>query len=353
MVITSSNFLVQGFNVKKQFYNFLQLRSKLNSYSCHQFNCSNSKLKTNCLMIKLKIIVIIICSLNLLYNCQSTSILLEQKMNSHITTQEINYEKRGNGNNKIIFIHGFGASRKSFYDIASFFNKDYELYLIDLVGFGNSKPDSKYKFTQENQANTLFNFIVSLKLDNLIIISHSYGAGVALILTNILLQNNISVKNIILLAPATYPQKFPFFIDLSRFPILNRVFIYMVSAKYQAEYILKHLFWDKTKVTSERINRYAEFYEQDYNKFAIIETACNIIPDNVTEIQKKILEIEVPALIIWGDKDPVIPKDNILRLHKDLSKSKLIILQNVGHIVHEENPEIVYNEIITFWEDLH
>jgi len=63
-----------------------------------------------------------------------------------------------------------------------------------------------------------------------------------------------------------------------------------------------------------------------------------------TELQK----IETPVLLIWGEKDRVVPVHVGHRLHKDLPNSTFISYENTGHLLPEEKPEHVYEEIMTF-----
>lgn len=296
----------------------------------------------------LMICIILTKSLN---SCTSGISRMDIEMDYDKKKQTINYERVGSGENKILFIHGFGASRKSFYDIIPFFDETFELYLIDLVGFGDSKPNLNFEFTPQNQAKAVYDFIQEKKLENLIIIGHSYGGGVALILLQLTEMNKKNfISNMILLDPAAYPQEFPFFISILRIPIVSKILLDIASEHFQAKFILEHLFWDDSKVTPERIERYAEYYEKNYNKYAILETAKKIIPLNFGEIQKNIKRSTTPTLIIWGNRDPVIPKGNVLRLNKELSNSQLVILEEVGHVVHEEKPKEVFFEIMRFLE---
>ncbi len=297
----------------------------------------------------LTLIIVDLCLTYLFNSCILTATQIGINMELENNKQNIFYEKIGSGRNKILLIHGYGASRKSYYDIVPLFGDSFELYLIDLVGFGASKPNINFEYTSQNQARAVYDFIIENKLNRLCVIGHSYGGSVAIILQQLFQESNLNVLNkLILLDPAAYPQEFPFFIDLPRTPILNRFFMWIAPADFQARFVLERIFWDASKVTDERVERYAEYYSQDYNKEALIGTAKNIIPKNFNEIKEKIKKIETPTLIIWGTKDRVIPKVNIIRLHNELLNSKLVFIEDVGHVVHEEKPVETYNEIIEF-----
>lgn len=57
------------------------------------------------------------------------------------------------------------------------------------------------------------------------------------------------------------------------------------------------------------------------------------------------LELKVPALIIWGDRDLVIPPHQGERLHKAIKGSKFIVLRNCDH-------NWILNEPKLFWQSI-
>ncbi len=63
-----------------------------------------------------------------------------------------------------------------------------------------------------------------------------------------------------------------------------------------------------------------------------------------TELRK----IQTPTLLIWGEQDRVVPIQIGQRLHKDLPNSQFISYENTGHLLPEEKPEHIYEEIISF-----
>ena len=49
-----------------------------------------------------------------------------------------------------------------------------------------------------------------------------------------------------------------------------------------------------------------------------------------------IKNIQHPTLIMWGDKDIIIPVNNAQKFHQDLPNSELVIYPNVGHLPMDE-----------------
>lgn len=56
-------------------------------------------------------------------------------------------------------------------------------------------------------------------------------------------------------------------------------------------------------------------------------------------------EINIPALIIHGTADPVIPYEHALALQKELKNSVLITIEGMGHEIHRNDWEQILNAI--------
>ena len=65
-------------------------------------------------------------------------------------------------------------------------------------------------------------------------------------------------------------------------------------------------------------------------------------------MMKELNKVKVPLLILWGDKDHVIDKENAKLLQNAVSGSKLVIVPGAGHALYLEKPEIFYSEVIEF-----
>ena len=252
---------------------------------------------------------------------------------------EINYEKVGDEGPAVIFLHGFGASIATWDDIRAGLPQKHRYYFIDLKGFGySSKPrDNKYSF--EDNSEIIISFIKYFKLKNVTLVGHSYGGGVALITYNDLRgKPSNPINKLILIDSAGKNLDYPFFVDILRKPILNHLLMKITSGNYRAKYTLERLFFDKTKVTGSKISQYSHFYSMKETQYTFVKTAEQILPDNHEELLRKIKEIKIPTLIIWGKNDPIFPVGDAYNLQKDIESSEVAIIDNCGHIPNEEQP---------------
>ena len=58
--------------------------------------------------------------------------------------------------------------------------------------------------------------------------------------------------------------------------------------------------------------------------------------------------ITVPMLVIWGDRDELIPLEDQERLVAAVPGSRLVVYEGAGHVVHLEQPERVAHDITAF-----
>ena len=262
----------------------------------------------------------------------------------------INYEKIGYGDKKIVLLHGFGTSLHTWDDIKGFFPKnEFTLYLIDLKGFGNSSKPEDDKYTIQEQSKIVEQFIKDINTDSLYLIGHSFGGAIAL-LTQISLINEKSrtrINKLILIDCLAYMQEMPVFMENLRIPLLNKL-TFLLPNKFRAEYILNKIFYNKKMINEKLINRYAAFYNGDDLKYSFITSAKQIDQNRHEKIVDAYKNIPTPCLILWGKNDPVISLDNGIKLSKELLNARLEIINECGHVPHEEKPRVTFNKIYSF-----
>lgn len=256
-------------------------------------------------------------------------------------------ETLGSGNIPIIMLHGFGINRKSWYDISPMLSDSATIYMVDLIGFGDSPAPEDWHYTIEAQADAVLAFIEKRQMKQVVLVGHSYGGGVALMVCSKLVQNNLSsrVKKLILIGPAAYPQSLPFFIMIPRLPFIGSLILKLAGSRLQMKTGLKAAFHNKAAITDERIDRYAGRLSRGHRN-ALVQTAKHIIPDEADQLSDKLKDIKIPTLLIYGENEKVISKSNLERLSESLPDCTAKKIKACGHVPHEEYPGLV-SEIIS------
>jgi pimeloyl-ACP methyl ester carboxylesterase len=68
----------------------------------------------------------------------------------------------------------------------------------------------------------------------------------------------------------------------------------------------------------------------------------------VTAMARPHLAAQLPVLLIWGERDRVVPVSHGYAAHEALPGSRLTVLADVGHFPHVESPELLTGVVRDF-----
>ena len=251
---------------------------------------------------------------------------------------QIAYEDVGIGK-VILFIHGFPTSTKTWHDITKDFYSTHRCISLDLLGYGDSSKPENGDYTLPYQAEIVSKFIKMLNINEpILLVGHSMGGGICLTLAS---QKMANVSGILLVDPACYPQKLPWFFVCLKIPVLPLFILRKIPSKV-AYYIVRDTAYAKARMRSyEHMKSYIDNVQKKGAAEAFVHTANHINKGNIEELQYKYKHISVPVAIVWGKNDRIIPLNFAHRLKEDISNSKLHIIDKCGHCPQEEYPELV------------
>jgi pimeloyl-ACP methyl ester carboxylesterase len=58
--------------------------------------------------------------------------------------------------------------------------------------------------------------------------------------------------------------------------------------------------------------------------------------------------LEAPTLLLWGDRDPFVTREDQERVLAALPRARLVVYPGIGHVVHWERPERVAADLASF-----
>lgn len=225
----------------------------------------------------------------------------------------IYYEKKGTGS-PIIFLHGWGCTGDIFTNITKDLYNNYEVYLIDLPTFGKSINDSVI-FSINDYSNFLYSFIGELKIDNPILVGHSFGGRILIEYTS--KYNNYN--KLILIDSA----------GIKRFSIKKKIKILIYKCKKKYFKLTKQLMKYEYLISNSG--------SDDYKNSTNIQK--EIMKNAVNYNQRKLLKkITKETLIIWGAIDKMTPLKDAKVFKKLIKNSELIIIPKTKHFPFLEEP---------------
>jgi pimeloyl-ACP methyl ester carboxylesterase len=255
----------------------------------------------------------------------------------------------GGSGDPILFIHGFGFSKFTWRHVCQELQDSFTYYAIDLPGSGSSPARHDFECSLENLSDVVADFIIRKDLTSLTLAGSSLGGGLALLsLLRHSAELSPRIKSLCIVDGIAYPQKFPFFVGLLRIPILGRALLDVLPPDWHATAVLRYCYFDRSLITNEQIQEYGGHLRKKEVRKCLVQTARSIDTARLSEYIDRLNTIEIPSLLIWGREDRVVPLQIGQRLARELKRSRLKIIEQCGHIPHEERPSEVSAAIKQF-----
>lgn len=238
-----------------------------------------------------------------------------------------------------ILIHGFMASTFTFRKIIPMLAKKYDVFALDLVGFGKSEKNGQFHYSYKSYAQLVVEFIQKMELRKAVVVGHSMGGQIALHASR---QSPEWIQAMVLIGCCSYLQKAHFIpVLLSYLPFSRRLVRWWIN-RYEVKDILKNTLYQDALINQEMI----QAYEQPLQEKPFIDTLVGLLRHREGDLAPSELQkVEQPILLIWGEEDQIVPIRTGLRMRQDLPHSHFNSIPNAGHQVIEEKPEEVIQAI--------
>ena len=287
------------------------------------------------------LIVLILLIKGAVYSDISVDELKEEYANEYskfieVDGMQVHYRDEGKGT-PIVLIHGTASSLHTWNDWTKELSKNYRVIRMDLPAFGLTGANTSGDYSIESYTQFLHAFLTKINVDDFYLIGNSLGGNIA---WEYAAKYPKKIKKLVLVSasglPTNKPQ--PWIFKMAKTPVISSLFLY-VTPRFFIKKNMKEVYADETKITEELITRYHKMALRTGNRQAFIDRAK--IDFNLEEKTKleKLKSIKTQTLLIWGKEDNWIPLDNGQRMHKALPNSKLVVIENSGHVPMEENPK--------------
>ncbi|KAA3621518.1 MAG: alpha/beta hydrolase, partial [Bacteroidetes bacterium] len=272
--------------------------------------------------------------------------LKEKYCNEHsqfikIDGMDVHFRDEGAGM-PFVLIHGTAASLHTWDEWAEKLVETHRVIRMDLPAFGLTGPHSSRDYSIESYTMFLNQFLDSLDIDSFYLAGNSLGGNIA---WNFTAAYPEKVKKLILVDASGYPMEdgHSWIFTLARTPVLNQI-MKKLTPRFFISNNLRQVYYDDEKIKEEVITRYHQMALRAGNRQAFIDRAKTEYED----LSSKIKTIQTPTLILWGAHDTWVPVNHAHRFKEDLPDSKMVILENSGHIPMEENPEESLRSVLEF-----
>ena len=239
----------------------------------------------------------------------------------------------GQGDQPLIFAHGFGCDQNMWRFITPAFKDKYKIILFDYVGSGNSDINAysseKYQSLQ-GYVQDLLDIIETLSLQNSIFVGHSISAMIGLLAS---IQHPDYFKKLIMIGPSPcYLNDDGYRGGFERSDIAELLDMMEMNftgwASYMAPIAMSNP--EQPALTQELKQTFIAADPIIAKEFAEV----TFLSDHRSELPK----VSVPSLIIQCSEDSIVPISVGDYLHQHLKNSTLQLMEAKGHYPHISHP---------------
>lgn len=213
----------------------------------------------------------------------------------------------------------------------------------DLFGRGYSdRPNTAY--CPDLFDRQLLELLEKLRIGNKVsLIGLSMGGAIAATFAT---QHPKQVDKLTLIDPAGFPLDRPWYFKLMLLPGAGELVLGLFGDGILLESMAGD-FYDPGDV-ADFIDRYKEQIPYKGFKRALLSTMRNNMLDGFSETYRRVGELDLPVLLIWGREDRTIPFAHSQNLLVLLPQTEFHPIEKAGHIPHYERPEVVNPLLIEF-----
>ncbi|KGR84072.1 MULTISPECIES: alpha/beta fold hydrolase [Lysinibacillus] len=239
----------------------------------------------------------------------------------------------GQGDQPLIFAHGFGCDQNMWRFITPAFMDKYQIILFDYVGSGNSDINAysseKYQSLQ-GYVQDILDIIETLSLQNSIFVGHSISAMIGLLAS---IQHPDYFKKLIMIGPSPcYLNDDGYRGGFERSDIAELLEMMEMNftgwASYMAPIAMSNP--EQPALTQELKQTFIAADPIIAKEFAEV----TFLSDHRSELPK----VSIPSLIIQCSEDSIVPIGVGDYLHQHLKNSTLQLLEAKGHYPHISHP---------------
>jgi len=272
-----------------------------------------------------------------------------EKTETTLHGHRISYRTGGRGP-LLVLLHGIAGSSATWEDVMLRLSEHHTVIAPDLLGHGeSSKPRGDYSLGA--YANGVRDLLGALGHERGTIIGHSLGGGVAM---QFAYQFPERCERLVLVSSGGLGREVHPLLRAAALPGAEAVLPWLCTAGRRSVAAITHVLGRaglRASTDLEEIWRNFSSLEESGARQAFVQTVRGIIDlggQRVSAIDRLYLAAELPTLIIWGERDPLIPVRHAREAHARIPGSRLDIFHGAGHFPYRDDPQRFASVLLDF-----
>ncbi len=247
------------------------------------------------------------------------------------------YQSTGSGP-ALLLMHGLLGYSFSWRNAMPVWGNHSHVLAVDLPGAGFSEYPPGLDCSLRASAERILRFMDSVGIDSCDLLGTSHGGGVAMFAAALAPSR---VRRLILVAPVNpWSGRGTFLsIFLSHPPIAPAFSKFAPGLSILHEFYFRRLFGDPSRIRPGTL----EGYMEPLRRRGAFDYGLRILRSwnhDLRELRLMLHKIaDIPALLVWGSLDGAVYPASAARLAQEFRNVQLVMLEGVGHLPYEEEPE--------------
>jgi len=250
----------------------------------------------------------------------------------------------------VLLLHGTAASLHTWDGWAAALKARRRVVRLDLPGFGLTGPFGGSYTRDDYRGDTYARFVLdvldALHVSRAVVGGNSLGGEIAWRMATLAPQR---VDRLILVDASGYafdPESVPLGFHIARVPVLNRIGEHLLPRALVAASV-HSVYGDPARVSEALVDRYFELTLREGNRRALGLRMQQLEPGVDAA---RIKTIGQATLVLWGERDRLIPPAFARRFASDIRGAKLVTFADLGHVPQEEDPQRTVQPVLEFLE---
>ena len=239
----------------------------------------------------------------------------------------------------VLLIHGTGAATHSWRGLLPILAKRHRVIAIDLPGHGFTQSPAPQRLSLPGMAADISQLLKTLNLAPQIVVGHSAGAAIA---ARMCLDKRISPDLLVSLNGAFLPFAgvaghlfSPLAKLLSLNPVVPRLFAWQAGSAGAVERLLRDT---GSTIDADGVALYRRLVQSPPHVAAALRMMANW---QLEPLVRDLPMLAAKLVLVTAENDLTISPDVASKVHALIRDSKIARLPKLGHLAHEERPDVI------------
>lgn len=239
----------------------------------------------------------------------------------------------------LVLIHGTGASLHSWRGLAPLLASRFRVVAFDLPGHGFTSPGRSDQCTLPGMAAAIADLLATLRVDPALAVGHSAGAALAVRMS---LDGAIHPAAIVSLNGAFIPFRGPvgrFFSPIAKLLTLNPFVPSLVAWRASDPDTVARMVRDTGSTLDDQG---MELYARLATRPGHVAGALAMMAGwDLEPLLADLPRLATPLELVTATGDAMVPPGQAYEVKARLRQATLVKLRRLGHLAHEERPDVV------------